>query len=209
MNKRQKILAVFGGALAEDKHGHWHTTFYEIGDNFGICGGGLRVKAAGYLYKDKQCQAVIASGGKGQLKKVLPGKITLASIIKDELIKVGIPAKNIIKEERSGNTYQQLKELQKIIMASNFKDIIIISNRYHLPRLRAMIRYAGDLRALKKMFDLSRLEIKSAEDVVIEYQPKIWSKIINRVYKSRAMTKRIKLENQGTGQIKRGVYQFK
>lgn len=205
----QETIVVLGGALVKDRCGHWRTTNYYEGDNFGICGSRLRVIAAGFLYKDNQRQSVIVSGGKGQLKDVLPGKITLASVIKEELVRIGIPAKNIIKEEKSGNTYQQLKELQKIIKTGVFKNIIIISNKYHLPRLRAMIKYAGDLRVLKKMFNLSKLKIKSAEEIAIKYKPKIWGGIIGRIYKSRELKERIKSEKQGAEQIKNGTYQLK
>lgn len=210
MENKKNTIVILAGALVKGKDGRWRTANYDDkGDNFGICCGRLRLIAAGFLYKDKQFQSIIVAGGKGQLKDVLPGKLTSAGIITAELAEIGIPEKNIIKEEKSGNTYQQLRELQKIIKARNLKNIIIISNEYHLPRLRAMIKYANDLRALKKMLGSSKLKIKSAEDIIIKYKPKIWGKIISRVYKGRAMKERIKLENQGARQIKQGVYQFK
>ena len=201
------VIFLMGGGLVNDA-GVWRTTNYDEGDNFGVSGDRLRVIAAGLLYKDKPGQLIIASGGKGQLKNILPGKITVASVIKDELIKIGIPAKNIIKEEKSGNTYQQLKELNKLLKKRNLKNIIIISNQYHLSRVKTMIKYAGGLRLLKKRLVLSRIKMKSAESLVIKYEPRLWRKIINDVYKSEAMKKRIKLERQGIKQIKKGVYRL-
>lgn len=210
MENKEQTIVILAGALVKGENGRWRTANYnDKGDDFGICFSRLRVIAAGFLYKDKPSQSIIVSGGQGQLKNILPGKITSARIIMEELVKIGIPAKKIFKEEKSGNTYQQLKELQKIIIVGDLKNVIIISNKYHLARLRAMIKYADDLRALKKMFGSAKLKIKSAEDIVIKYKPKIWAKIISRVYKSRAMKVRIKLENQGARQIKLGVYQFK
>ncbi|MBI3046051.1 MAG: YdcF family protein [Candidatus Harrisonbacteria bacterium] len=207
--KNLDVLVIFGGGLVKEG-GRWRTTtFDDTGDNFGISGDRLRVIAAGFLYKENPKQLIIASGGKGQLKDVLPGKITLASVIKEELVKLGIPAKNIIKEEKSGTTYQQLKELQKILKGGVFRSAVVISNEHHLPRILAMIKYVADLRPLKKMLNLSKLKIKSAEDIVMEYEPEAWRKIITRARKSRAMKERIKLEKQGVRQIKNGTYQFK
>lgn len=198
-----------GGGLIKDNN-KWRTTnFNDSGDNFGLSGDRLRVIAAGLLYKNKQAQLVIVSGGKGQLKNVLPGKLTLASVIKSELVKIGVPAKNIIKEEKSGNTYEQLKEIQKIINNKNFKKIVIISNKHHLPRLKAMIEYLGELRPLKEMTASLRLKIKSAESVVLKYEPTIWREVIDGVRESAAMKQRIKLEKQGVAQIKKGIYKFK
>ncbi|OHA13817.1 MAG: hypothetical protein A2909_00850 [Candidatus Tagabacteria bacterium RIFCSPLOWO2_01_FULL_39_11] len=206
--KNSNVLVILAGGLVKEG-GRWRTTtFDDAGDNFGISGDRLRVVAASFLYKDKQGELVIASGGKGQLKDILPGKITLASVIKEELIKLGIPARNIIKEEKSGTTYQQLKELQKLLKKMAFRNVVIISNKHHLPRVLAMIKYVADLRPLKKMLNLPKLKIKSAEDIVIKYDSKVWRKIIARVRKGRAMKERIKLEKQGVKQIKNGTYQF-
>ena len=61
---------------------------FEAGDNFGICGGRLRIIAAGLLFKIDPGQKIIVSGGKGQLKNILPKNLTPASVIKNELISI-------------------------------------------------------------------------------------------------------------------------
>ncbi len=212
MKNNPNTLVVLGGALVKEK-GRWHTPNFNGGDNFGICGSRLRIIGAGFLYRENPKQRVIVSGGKGQLKGILPGRITLASVLEGELISSGIPKFKIIKENKSGNTYQQLVELQKIIKSHRFlsrgKDVVIISNRYHLPRLLAMIKYANDLQLLKKMHESRVLKIVAAEDVMIKYKPLIWRKIIDQVYRSKAMEERVKLENIGAEQIKSGIYRFK
>ena len=96
INNKKNIIIVLSGGLKKTKNGWRTTNFNDKGDNFGISGDRLRVVAAGFLYDNKLSQLVIVSGGKGQLKGVLPGRITLASVIKDELVRIGIPAENII-----------------------------------------------------------------------------------------------------------------
>lgn len=206
---QERIVVVLGGALAKGKNGNWRTTNFEVGDNFGICGGRLRIVAAGLLYKNKPDQLIIASGGKGQLKNSLPKNITIAKVMENELIKAGIPKKNIIREEKSNNTFGQLEEIQKIIKTGKFKNILVISNRYHLPRLKAMLKYVPKLRWLKRMHEAKSLKIKSAENIAIKYQPKLWRRFIKAAYKSDAMKERIALERRGTRDIKVGVYHLK
>ncbi|MDD5431155.1 MAG: YdcF family protein [Candidatus Pacebacteria bacterium] len=188
------------------KNGKWRTTNFNEGDNFGVSGDRLRVIAAGFLYKEKPERLIIVSGGKGQLKGILPGKMTLASVIKDELAEIGVPAEKIIKEEKSGNTYQQLKVLLRISRKANFGKIMLISNRCHLPRIKAMIKFRKDLNGLKKILG-GKLKLVSAESVVVRKEPKL-KKIIKSAYASRAMKERMALERKGIRDIKAGTYSF-
>jgi len=206
--KKRLIVVLSGGAIKDEKTGKWRTAkFNEKGDNFGVQGDYLRTIAGSYLYKAKPNSILIASGGWGQLKDI-PEAPTLATILKSELIELGVPAGKILTEEKSGATYQQLSELQKIAVKKGIKNIIIISNRYHLPRLRAMIEYGPGLNIFKRMFDGSDIKLKSAEDILIKYKPEKWEKIINKAYKSKDIIARIELEKKGIEQIKKGTYSF-
>ncbi len=163
----------------------------------------LRVVAANYIFKDNSEQALIAFGGKGQYKNI-PGAPTVAEIIKSELIELGVTAEKIIKEEHSGNTWQQLQELKKIIAGQKLESMIVISNRYHLPRIKTMIK--KDLE-LNKMLDAAKIKLQSAEEIIIKHEPD-QKKEIESVYKSKAMRERIALEQKGIGDIKNGKYKL-
>lgn len=202
----KNAIAVLGGGLVKEK-GKWRTTDFNESDNFGAMGDRLRVTAADYLFKKDPEQIIIVLGGKGQLKDI-PGALAVSRVIKQELVDLGVPADKIIKEEESRDTYQQLMELKKIIQGRKVEKAVIISNKYHLPRLKAMIKRCPKLLALKKMLAVSRLKLKSAEEVVVKHDSKIWQKIIIEAYSSSAMKERIKLEKKGVKDIKEGRYKF-
>jgi len=199
-----KAIAIIGGGLKND-NSRWRTTYFnEEGDDFGALGDRLRVLAGGLLYEENPQSLIIALGGKGQLKDI-PDAQAVSAVIKNELVELGIPAENIIIENQSGNTFEQLRELQKIILDNNFEDISVISNRYHLPRIKAMIELDEKFR---EKLEGGRVEILSAEEILIKYSPDEWKENIEAAYNSEAMKKRISLEANGVKEIKEGVYKY-
>lgn len=205
MKQVKKVIVILGGWMIRDSNGQWRTINYdEKGDWFGVSGGRLRVIASVYLHNDDPESLIIASGGKGQLEKI-PDAPTLASVIKKELVELDIPSEKIIEENKSGNTYQQLIALQKIIIEMKFKHIYFVSNAYHLPRIRAMLKYRLELRRLAQM---PYLKLVSAEKIAIAHDSKKWRKMIKAAYASEEMQKRIALEKKGVREIKAGKYKF-
>ncbi len=210
MSSRLDAVVILGGGLKKDKTG-WRTTNFNEGDNFGALGDRLRVEA-GYLSYVDNCKfnadlLILTSGGKGQLKNIA-GAPTIASVLKKELLGLGVPPGAIITEEKSGNSYQQLKELAAIISSSGWNQVAIISNRYHLPRVRAMIESFRDLDLLKTLLFDGNLKLLSAEEVLIDKEPKKWRDSIAATYQSQSMKERIALEQKGVEQIKAGSYKF-
>ncbi len=194
-------VCILGGGLKKEG-GVWRTPRFDEGDNFGPTGDNIRVIAGSYLLKQGLTSHLIASGGRGQYKDI-PEAPTLASVIKKELIDLGVEPDNIEEEGQSGNTYQQLKALQDIVVQRGWDSIGIISNRYHLPRIQAMIEYGPRLSGLNRVVNLI-----SAENVLLTYAPSEWKKIIEEAYRSNSMKKRIKLETAGVNDIKNGKYKF-
>lgn len=205
MNKKEAII-ILGGGLIKDEDGSWRTTnFNEQGDKFGVSGDRLRIIAGSYLYKDNTNLIIVASGGKGQLKNI-PDTPAVSEVMKKELIELGVPVKKIVLENNSDNTWQQLQELKKIINKMELNKIIIVSNKWHLARIQAMIEKDEKL---INMFNKGEIELASAEYVVVKYEPKKWKKVIDSVYSSEKMKKRIALEEEGVQEIKEGKYKFK
>lgn len=206
--KAVNIIAILGGALKKGDDGKWRTTNYgEAGDKFGTEGDRLRVVAASHLYKKGPYQTILALGGKGQLTHIsdVPA---VSEVIKNELIDLGVNVENIITETNSGSTFQQLCELNTIIPQKEFDKITIVSNKYHLPRIEAMIKTLPDLFFLKKLLSERRIELRSAEEIVLTYDRGHWEKTITDAYDSEAMRQRIALEQKGVAEIKSGSYKF-
>jgi len=204
MEKQKKAIIILGGGLKKDK-GKWRTTNFDEGDNFGAQGDSLRVAAGYYLCKSDQDLLLIVSGGQGQYENI-PDAPTIAGVIESELLNFGALKENIIKEETAYNTWQQLQETKKIIQREKCNKANIISNKYHLPRIKAMINKD---RELKKMFSSGLINLQSAEEVCLKYDKKRWQKAIKDVYNSEAMQERIKLEEKGVRDIKAGKYILK
>ena len=196
-------IVVFGGGIKEEG-GKWRTTnFTEEGDNFGALGDRLRVVAASYLHYDNPQNTIIVFGGRGQMEGT-PGVPTISEVIKEELIERNVPSASIITESNSGNTYQQLQELKKIIKKENFNNIFLVSNFYHFPRIEAMAKKDDEFRRLLKN---GRLLFQSAEEILLKRKSK-WSKVVMSGYGSKAMQERIAMEQKGIKDIKEGKYRF-
>ncbi len=206
-NKKNKsAVFIMGGGLINDS-GTWRTTNYDEGDKFGVSGDSAIVAAAALLFADHPEWLFIASGSRGQYKDIINAP-NVSTVIKNELIRLGIPAGNIVEENNSKNTYQQLQNLQVIHKKNNFDKIFIIGNKHTQPRLQAMIEYKKELAELKSAFSSSCLKSISAEEILLDKDPDTWKNIIETAYASEAMKKRVALENQGARQVKEGTYKF-
>lgn len=200
MKDKQAIYILGGGLIKENNK--WRTTNFNDGDNFGAMGDRLRIDAAYVLYKKNSNLILITSCGKGQYKDI-PDAPTVAEVMKQELIELGIEDSKILKEEKSGNTWRQLQELKNIIKNNNLDKIYILSNRHHLPRVQAMIEVDN---VLYEMLKRQVIELVSAEEVLIENNPDKWTTDIDNAYQTEAMKKRLDLEAQGVMQIREGIY---
>ncbi|MFA6304898.1 MAG: YdcF family protein [Patescibacteria group bacterium] len=204
MNKTDKIIDILGGSLIQDNNGRWRTTNFNEGDNFGALGDRLRVLAASYLYQHNSKSYFLASGGKGQLKAIKSAPF-ISTVVKKELVALGVPTSHIATENNSNTTYEQLLELDKYVKNHKIREVEIISNEHHLPRIKYMIKTSPKLLDLRK---LKLLKLLSAEKICLQNEPRKWRSEITKAYKSEAMKIRIKVEQQGINDLKNGKYKF-
>lgn len=199
-------VAVLGGGMIRDEHGKWRTTrFEETGDNFGVTCDYIRVLAAKEIYKKNSKITIITCGSKGQFSHI-PDAPTIAELLKQELIEHKIPKNAIMEEKNGGNTYQQIMAIAELIKNFRFKKIGLISNQYHLPRVRAMIKYNE---ILKKSLNPDIIIYLCAEEVLIELDHQNnWKEVLTKAYEIRAMKERIALENKGVKEIVEGRYRY-
>lgn len=203
MHKKTAIV-ILGGGLVKD-NGIWRTTYLDEGTDLGALGDRLRVEAAYVLYSKNPEILLIPSGGKGMYKDI-PDAPTVAEVMKRELLELGVPEKNIIKEEESSNTWQQLQKLEDLISTEGLSKVFILSNRYHMLRIQAMIEKDNALCAL---LGEGKIKAVSAEDVLIEHDPSIWKEQIDDAYQSKGMKQRTAMEEQGVCHIQSGTYKLK
>jgi len=194
MRNKKHSIVILGGLLRKKRDGSWQTNRFNY----------LRVLAGYYLYRDMKKNntiKLIASGGKGIYEKT-PGVPAVATVMKKELVKLGLLPKEIIEENKTTSTYQELVWITKLLDKNN-GEIIVISNDYHLPRIKAMINLIPELKKLKKYVTLI-----SAEKIVVKHDKALKNKINNQ-RKNPAMKKIIAKEKAGIQALKSGNYKFK
>ncbi|MGG1674434.1 YdcF family protein [Neobacillus sp. NRS-1170] len=93
-----------------------------------------RIHAAAKYLKENENTIVIASGGEG------PGEdISEAESIKRELIKKGISESRIILEDKSTDTYENIRFSKKLIQ-KGAKAGLIVTNNFHMYRAISIAR---------------------------------------------------------------------
>lgn len=197
-------IAVLAGGIKRDASGRWVSTGLTAEDDkLGAPGGKLRVLSAAVLANRYPAAIVVASGGRGS--DIPPNapedRPLLAEILRDELTDGGISTSRVLLEKNSNSTYQQLQALEILIAERGWHNVMIVTNRYHLPRVRAMIEMN-----FPKLVASSKLI--SAEDVLLEADAMRWTAVVAGAYGDAFMTERIAKEEKGILQIKSGTYQF-
>ncbi len=100
-----------------------------------------RLFQAIYLYKSNKVKKLLISGGSGN---ILYPELRESEIIRNYLIRIGIPPKDILIENNSKNTYQNAQFTAKILKRSNFTDTcLLITSSMHMRRAQACFEKAG------------------------------------------------------------------
>ncbi len=204
-------IAVLAGGLVKDGNG-WRTTGFSERDDFGVLGDRLRVVAGALLFAEANKRGeqarMIACGGKGQMFRTAPEAPSPASVIRTELMELGVPDAHITVEEKSGNTYEQLLQLQDILQDEQDCRLSLITNRYHIPRVRAFVQYAPHLAGLRKLLSGDAISFTSAEEVLLSRDARTYQAQIETAYGTKAMDERMALEQKGVEQINQGTYTY-
>lgn len=202
--KTPNAIVVLAGGIKQDTSGRWESTDLTAKDSTqGAPGGKLRVFAGAELAGQYPEAIVIASGGKGYdvLKDAPKDRPFLAEILRDELVGSGVPESRIVLETNSHTTYQQLQQLELLVQQQALHNVVVVSNRWHLPRIETLL-------AMKFPALRARIELASAEEILLEADPMRWGAAIARAYSSAFMAERIAREERGIAQIKNGTYDF-
>lgn len=93
------------------------------------------------LYEQGYGEYIIVSGGQGSGEN-----ISEAEAMKNMLVENGIPEDKVLMEDKSTSTAENL-EFSKVIMnEENIKDVVIVSNKSHLTRVK-MVCKKKDIKA--------------------------------------------------------------
>ena len=97
-----------------------------------------RINKGYELYESAIIRNIILTGGGA------PGEMTEAEVSKKELLKKGVPERNIFIENKSNSTLEQIQYLNNnLYKKNNWKDIVIISDNFHLLRTKQICKFFG------------------------------------------------------------------
>ncbi len=95
-----------------------------------------RLQKANQLYRRRICDKIIITGANA------PGEMTEADVSERELLKMGVPKSDIIKEEKTTNTLEQMKFIRgKIVNELQYSKIIVVSDQFHLRRISEIAKF--------------------------------------------------------------------
>jgi vancomycin permeability regulator SanA len=97
-----------------------------------------RINKGYELYSFGIIKNIVLTGGGS------PGEMTEAEVSKKELLKKGVNEKDILIENKSNSTLEQISYLSSnLYKKNNWKDVVIISDNFHLLRTKQICRFFG------------------------------------------------------------------
>ena len=97
-----------------------------------------RINHAINLYQKGQVRKLIFTGGQGN-----PGEPTESAAARDYALQSGVPAGDILIEEKSHNTYENIVYAKQIADTNGISKVLIVSDPLHMKRAMAMAADAG------------------------------------------------------------------
>jgi uncharacterized SAM-binding protein YcdF (DUF218 family) len=97
-----------------------------------------RINHAIDLYQSSRVRKIILTGGQGN-----SDELTEAATARAYAIKNGIPEKDILIEESSHTTYENVVNAKQLADANGLKKVLIVSDPLHMKRAVAMARDIG------------------------------------------------------------------
>ncbi|MCF7530527.1 YdcF family protein [Neisseria lisongii] len=92
-----------------------------------------RINHAIALYQSRRVDKIIFTGGTPK-----KGYMTEAEVGRRYALKQGIPARDILFENTSRNTYENLSNIRPLLHHHDIRTIVIVSDPYHLARAAAI-----------------------------------------------------------------------
>ncbi len=126
------------------------------------------------LYKNRQVQKLIITGGSGTLDQ----EIKEADILKKYLISIGIPTEDILIENKSRNTHENALNTSELITKEELEGPFLLStSALHMPRAKKCFKKLGinfdtfpvDHLCVKRELNLQTLFIPQS-DVIVKWK---------------------------------------
>lgn len=100
----------------------------------------LRILEAARVYRLMNDPWVVVSGG---MLGGWPGSFSEAALMRDELVKLGVPAGRILIEQHSRNTYDHGLHVPEMLRPHGVDRYVLVTSGAHMPRAAAVFRARG------------------------------------------------------------------
>jgi len=97
-----------------------------------------RINHAIDLYRKGRVRKLIFTGGQGN-----PGEPTEASAARDYALQSGLPASDILIEDKSHTTYENILNAKQLADTHGLRTVLIVSDPLHMKRAMTMARDVG------------------------------------------------------------------
>lgn len=99
-----------------------------------------RVESAVLAYQSKRITKVIFTGGRNGISNEEKDGISEAQKMKALAIQKGITESDIITEEESNNTFENIDNTMKLLKQENISEVALITSEFHLKRCMAIMK---------------------------------------------------------------------
>jgi uncharacterized SAM-binding protein YcdF (DUF218 family) len=97
-----------------------------------------RIMHAYWLYKQGYADKIIICGG-----AVVKGLPSLAELMKDFLVEIGMDGGRIITENHSRNTYENISNIKPVLSELDINSSLLVTSSYHMYRSLAISKKLG------------------------------------------------------------------
>lgn len=204
------VVFSMSGGIAErpDKKGVYQSTAFDVRTDTGhVTGSRPRIIATTEIANLYPEIPIVATS------KVFDEEPTHASVIAEELIARGVDSTRILYEEKSIGTLTEVIEMVKLAVERNWQNLAVVTNSYHIPRMREMYLRLPEivddplLSEVYRYFQEHGGEVSFvASDDIMRVISKRFADYLDRVEESPEYKRTVASEAKGLEDIKAGLY---
>lgn len=136
-----------------------------------------RVEYGVWLYQQGYAPQIIMAGGP------VVWRVTAAQIMKEQAVFLGVPAEDILLEERSTTTEENAEFTKDLMIANEFKSALLVTSPYHSRRASRIFHrvFGQEMEIISVPVPNSRFSVdewwkrdRDTRQVVSEYLKLIW-----------------------------------
>jgi len=206
-----EAIFILSGGIVKRERGVTTAAYSDLQGESGVLGGKARIIAAAELAKHFPNTKLVMTGS----YYPNPKDPSQSSIMSQELKKLGVDVTQIVTEEIALTYYDELSRIVELSLAHNWQSIVVLTNKYHIPRASLMLEKLSELAKNKGDDNLAThfqefsqktsYTFVSAEDV-LPHKSSHYTYLLKELESSPEYQKRVESEKRGVEALKSGTY---